>query len=716
MRTCHRKNRLTASLAALCLCSLLLSACAAPQTPTSTPPPTAASTFTPLPQPTATSTPALSPSKTRTPRPTQTSTPTLPPTQTLVPSLTPPPNAFTLSVSNIRSITQLGKWGKGTPTTTAWSHDGRALAVATHLGVYLFDANTLTQLRFINTGEAVHRIAFSPDGLTLAAAGQQVRLWDVATGRLIQTLAGEIYGWFPWVAFSPGGTMLAALGIDGSPGDPPCNLYIWNAQTGDTEYLDANGFCGNYDSLSFSPDGKYIVRTDYENRILLFLNTATGERIEASRELLGVFAPTPTSDGKLLIAGPYILDATALELHTRDYYNKPSIITSDGKTWIREGDWNQAAQTYETLFWNLETDQARFTLSEAGDFGANSLSPDGSELVTFTQSGIRFWNAETGAPTRQIPWDSRVTAITFGPLSIPTTTVQFALFAANYQGQVRIIDPQSGQIVTEYAITSAPIINIAIHPNGKLLGFTVAEDKAVRLSMYNLEEEAKEDVEIVIPIFPPDPIHTWGLAFSQDGEAVAVNPIQFATIQAWNIHTGESLPNPGAKTWFYGADLAAFPNNHRVEMKANQTRIVDAFTGDILSSIDDSASFECCDRVNYAVSADYRYLAVGCGRLDLPIWNIPENRLEFVLEDHVMPGGDGCCGNIADIAFSPHGHLLASAGYDETLRFWDAAKGQLLLTILEHNAPITDIVFSADGRYLASTSHDGTLRLWGLAQ
>lgn len=716
MRTCHRKNPLSITLAALCLCSLLFSACAAPQTPTLSPKPTAASTFTPLPQPTATRTPTLPPTKTPTPPPSPTGTPTLPPTQTLTPSLTPPPNAFTLSVSNIRSITQLAKWGKGTSTTTAWSPDGRILAVATSLGVYLFDANTLTELRFINTGVEVNRIAFSPDGLTLAAAGQQVRLWDVATGRLIRTFAGEVYGWFPWVAFSPGGTMLAALGIDGSPGDPPCNLYIWNAHTGDTEFLETNGFCGNYDSLSFSPDGNYIVRTDYENRVLLFLNTATGERLEASRELLDVFAPIPTSDGKLLIAGPYILDAATLELHTRDYYNKPAIITPDRKTWIREGDWNQEAQAYETLFWDLETDQARFTLPEAGTFGAHSLSPDGAELVTITTGSIRFWDAETGAPTRQIPWDSRVTAITFGPLSIPTTTVQFALFAANHQGQVQIIDPQSGQMIDEYAITNAPILDIAIHPNGKLLGFTVAEDEAVRLLMYNLEKEVLEKVEIVIPIFPPDPPRTWGLAFSQDGAAVAAITSPLATLEAWNIATGQSLPDPDEKTWFNAADLAAFPNNHRVEIDYNQEQIVDTLTGSVLSTFDDPAVIECYDWLNYAVSADYRYLAVGCGRWDLPIWNLPENHLEFVLEDHQMLAGDAATGNITDIAFSPHGYLLASAGYDETLRFWDASKGQLLLTILEHNAPATDIVFSANGRYLASTSYDGTLRLWGLSQ
>ena len=184
---------------------------------------------------------------------------------------------------------------------------------------------------------------------------------------------------------------------------------------------------------------------------------------------------SPTSDGKRLIAGPYILDAATLELHTRNYYNQPGIITPDGKTWIREGDWNQAAEAYDTIFWDLETDQARFTLPEAGAFGSNSLSPDGAELVTITTGSIRFWNTQTGTQTRQIPWDSRVTAITFGPLSIPTTTVQFALFAANYQGQVQIIDPQSGQMIDEYAVTSAPILDIAIHPNGKLLGFTVAE-------------------------------------------------------------------------------------------------------------------------------------------------------------------------------------------------------------------------------------------------
>lgn len=65
-----------------------------------------------------------------------------------------------------------------------------------------------------------------------------------------------------------------------------------------------------------------------------------------------------------------------------------------------------------------------------------------------------------------------------------------------------------------------------------------------------------------------------------------------------------------------------------------------------------------------------------------------------------------------DAEFSPDGSLLATAGYDRTIRLWQIADGKLLRTIAVHNGAVFDLAFDPSGAVLASASADQTVKLW----
>ncbi|MFK5971465.1 MAG: TIR domain-containing protein [Candidatus Marithrix sp.] len=75
----------------------------------------------------------------------------------------------------------------------------------------------------------------------------------------------------------------------------------------------------------------------------------------------------------------------------------------------------------------------------------------------------------------------------------------------------------------------------------------------------------------------------------------------------------------------------------------------------------------------------------------------------------------GHSSDVNSIAFSPDGQIIASAGEDETVRFWDVKTQKTLgKPLIGHSSAVTSIAFSPDGQILASASEDKTIRLWNV--
>ena len=68
------------------------------------------------------------------------------------------------------------------------------------------------------------------------------------------------------------------------------------------------------------------------------------------------------------------------------------------------------------------------------------------------------------------------------------------------------------------------------------------------------------------------------------------------------------------------------------------------------------------------------------------------------------------------VAISSDGQRIASGSMDKTLKVWDTATGQALLTLKGHSDSVTSVALSGDGRHLVSGSRDGTMKVWDLQQ
>jgi WD40 repeat protein/tRNA A-37 threonylcarbamoyl transferase component Bud32 len=589
-------------------------------------------------------------------------------------------------------------------TGVAVAPDGQTLASAGLDGTLrLWDVTNRAHRRRLGHEGVYQGLAISPDGKTLAAgwadypATFQVRLFALATGRVLQTLSGFGHE-VPRILFSPDGKTLATV-------DHTNRLRLWEVATGRER---ACGFRQQYtnDGIAFSPDGKQLLLGREDGRILVCDATTLAEQASLEAAPGRVNSLAFSANGKTLFAGS--LARTQVKRWHTDSWEELAALEFDvpvaGLACAHQSDLLAVALSgVRVVLWDVKKGEevARLQHHIAGGPREISFWPGDSTLAV-AGGGYRWF------------WD------------VPTRTLRRGLRDPGNYGDTLAFHPRDGRTVATIAREKTPVLwdletyrirrlgetplhgvaALAFTPDGKTL-ITASKDPPVRFvraetnflvrelfatgrlrEPVTYHRNAEGDVDIRCwdvatrqeRAPPPDQCSDgiYGLALTPDGR----------TLLAAGRH---------GNVW-----LRRLPDQNQSLLFANQAAEQVWKWNELTHGFHPDSVREGQQPVALAVAPDGRRFATGSMHGTVRIWDTAEARLLYELPRHHR--------DLAAVTFSPNGQfVLANDGGD--LLLWDAAHGELRQTLPAHDSPVTALAFAPDGSRLAVGAKDGRILL-----
>jgi WD40 repeat protein len=421
----------------------------------------------------------------------------------------------------------------------AFSPDGKLLASVDYNDgtIRVWDTNSGNEIRSLAidqelkrtdasvVGALASRVAFSPDGRTLASATTLLRnipikdargqppirpnegivlLWDMATGKVIRTLKGHTQT-IRVVAFSPDGRTIFSGGED-------CQLKLWDAATGKEKRTIREKEPNWVYDVAFSPGGNTVALSMGSN--LRLIDAASGDEIRRfPTQEMGIGPVVFSPDGRTVASVGTVIKLWDAEIGQRRALPSDSTgavkavaFSPDGQTLA----WGHEAGT--AVLWEVATRKTRNLLK--GDWGsveALAFSPDGQALAAAGHQGtVKRWEVDTGKERRSVQARGWVRSVAFSPNGQLLAT-------APARGHVQIWDAGTGQHLRDLLGLAGR--SVSFSPDGRSVA-----------SGGNIWDAFNGQVRLALPkVHGPS-------ALSPDGQTLAAG----SPVQLWDRTSGKA--------------------------------------------------------------------------------------------------------------------------------------------------------------------------------
>jgi WD40 repeat protein len=516
--------------------------------------------------------------------------------------------------------------------------------------------------------------ALSADGRRLATqGGDAVQIWDTSNWNMVQSLPGA-HG--P-VVFSPEGTRLVSGSSEGTTVwalQPDAKAVVlqdsprWSRRPGRLFNADR--------AIAFSADGKRVImaRNEPSRRGVFVLGLWDADR---GREV-AIMPEDPDRQEHVGVIASLVLSPDGRRLAT-------------------------ASWDHSIRLWDLEHQRLERVLQgHLNEVWSLAFSPDGRNLVSGSKDGgVNVWPLLAEAETGLLPANWFLLAVSRGGESMA---------AVNPQGKLGFFDTVTYELQHELTLDPAPGIPdpgsrrppgpdpvglawfglLAVSADLGAAAWVAPDD---RLEWRNLHDGTQATLR-------PARLPATLLALSPDGK-VLLSGAPDRSLQWWE--PDRSREPAGTRPLFAGdgSTLAVFDGPESVQIWDVRTRSKRThFVARPASS------------PGVALSADGHFLATADGAAEFAnrayLWSTESGKLVGQCVGHKQPA--------YAIAFTPDGRALATAGDDGSVKLWNVATQQELISLRRLGSRLDRLSFQAEGQFLVAHEErfGSPQKLWSL--
>lgn len=383
------------------------------------------------------------------------------------------------------------------------------------------------------------------------------------------------------------------------------------------------------------------------------------------------------------------------------------------------------------------------TLSLADQVRRLAFSPN-SQLLASGGKTIKVWDVSSGelrAALKSQPerleqlafagddrlvacWpDGRVTVWRLGAVPEIERTLELpgrTIYSAALTGSEHILAAHGAgqELMITNVLNEAEVAHFDLPDTVKTAAFTPDGRQLLALTSLGLMRlwhaaEGVLNVDVLVG-FSADMLY---LGASADGQLVATRMQDGNLVQVWDTSTGRA--HSPALSIVLAHEISFSPDKCLMAVTTTRAHggieLRDTQTGDVLHTLNGSypAVFSPDGRLlacGAAATGQNREVALfAAGRAiqsdmraqrsrPITLDTVAQVGNLAILKGHSLP--------VRGIAISPDSRWIASGSADKTLRVWDTATGEAVITLRQHGAAVNRVVFSADGRRLVSASGD----------